>query len=107
MSMKLLGQPFIILSSPKAAFDLLEKRGAIYSDRPRFEMAGEIVGYAKAAVMCYYGEHLRTCRRMLKECIGSTRQALEQYMPLMETSAHTFLLSTLRKPEKFHDHLRW
>jgi hypothetical protein len=33
MSVKILGQVIIILNSPKAAKDLLEKRGNIYSDR--------------------------------------------------------------------------
>jgi hypothetical protein len=34
----LLGQPVIILNSVKTATDLLEKRGAIYSDRPSFAL---------------------------------------------------------------------
>jgi hypothetical protein len=33
MSVTILGQVIIILNSPKAAKDLLEKRGNIYSDR--------------------------------------------------------------------------
>lgn len=33
MSVKILGQVIVILNSPKAAKDLLEKRGNIYSDR--------------------------------------------------------------------------
>ena len=33
MSVKVLGQVIVILNSPKAAKDLLEKRGNIYSDR--------------------------------------------------------------------------
>jgi hypothetical protein len=33
MSVKILGQVIVILNSPKAAKDLLEKRGHIYSDR--------------------------------------------------------------------------
>ena len=37
----LLGTPAIILSSLKAAVDLLEKRGAKYSDRPPFHFLEE------------------------------------------------------------------
>ena len=33
MSVKILGQVIVILNSPKAAKELLEKRGNIYSDR--------------------------------------------------------------------------
>lgn len=36
LSLKLPGKTLIILNSEKAALDLLERRSAIYSDRPRF-----------------------------------------------------------------------
>lgn len=34
--LSLLGQPVIILNSVQSAIDLLDKKGAIYSDRPPF-----------------------------------------------------------------------
>lgn len=43
MSVKILGRVIVILNSPKAAKDLLEKRGDIYSDRylmPFYQMYG-------------------------------------------------------------------
>ncbi|KAI0693571.1 cytochrome P450 [Cytidiella melzeri] len=106
MSIQVLGQPLIILSSPKVATDILDKRSTVYSDRPRFEMAGEIVGFAKSLALVNYGERWRTYRRMFKECIGSTRGALKRHMPLMEHSARDFLLRTLHEPEYLRDHLR-
>jgi hypothetical protein len=36
MRLEVLGRTMIILDSYQAATDLLEKRGAIYSDRPKF-----------------------------------------------------------------------
>ena len=36
MHLKVLNQNIIILNSVKAASELLDKRGALYSDRPRF-----------------------------------------------------------------------
>ena len=38
MSVNALGQPIVILNSAKIARDLLEKRGALYSDRPLIPM---------------------------------------------------------------------
>jgi hypothetical protein len=38
------GQPLLFINSHKAAVDLLEKRGQIYSDRPAFTMCGELLG---------------------------------------------------------------
>lgn len=36
------GIGLVFLNSPEAAFDLLDKRGAIYSDKPNLVMAGEL-----------------------------------------------------------------
>ncbi|KAF5343597.1 hypothetical protein D9757_013684 [Collybiopsis confluens] len=38
-----LGQPIIVLNSQKVAADLLDRRAAIYSDRPRNIVASEIM----------------------------------------------------------------
>lgn len=40
--LNMLGTDFIILNSYEAATDLLDKRGAIYSDRPVLTMLGEL-----------------------------------------------------------------
>jgi hypothetical protein len=40
--MHVLGQPMIILSSQEVIRDLMEKRSAIYSDRPRFVLLNEL-----------------------------------------------------------------
>ena len=37
------GQPIIVCNSLKSAFELLERRSADYSDRPRFIMGQEIM----------------------------------------------------------------
>jgi len=37
-----LGLGLVFLNSPDAAFDLLDKRGSIYSDKPALVMAGEL-----------------------------------------------------------------
>ncbi|KAG6831353.1 hypothetical protein H0H87_005498 [Tephrocybe sp. NHM501043] len=37
-----LGQGLVFLNSPEAAFELLDKRGSIYSDKPSLVMAGDL-----------------------------------------------------------------
>jgi hypothetical protein len=37
-----LGQSLVFLNTTEAAFDLLDKRGSIYSDKPSLVMAGEL-----------------------------------------------------------------
>ena len=40
-----LGRPMIIVNSAQAARDLMEKKGAIYSSRPRMEIMGQLCVY--------------------------------------------------------------
>lgn len=42
------GKSAIVINTHEAALDLLEKRAAIYSDRPRFVMASELCGARSA-----------------------------------------------------------
>ena len=39
-----LGQSIVVLNSKQAIDDLLEKRGNLYSDRPRYTVVGELMG---------------------------------------------------------------
>lgn len=44
MFLRAFGYSVLVLNSPEAVSDLLDKRGHIYSHRPRFVMAGELMG---------------------------------------------------------------
>ena len=51
VSVKILGQVIVILNSPKAAKDLLEKRGNIYSDRhlmPFYQMYASSIALSRS-----------------------------------------------------------
>ncbi|KIJ28116.1 hypothetical protein M422DRAFT_270609 [Sphaerobolus stellatus SS14] len=43
----ILGRPLVIINSAKVARELMDKRSAVYSDRPHFIMAGDLVGYSE------------------------------------------------------------
>ena len=40
--MRVLGRPVIVINSLKAAKELMDKKGAIYSDRPRMVLFQEL-----------------------------------------------------------------
>ena len=42
MHLSVFGSPFVVLSSREAIGELLDRRGAIYSDRPRIPMVGDM-----------------------------------------------------------------
>lgn len=48
------GQGLLFVNSYEAAVDLLEKRGAIYSDKPKMVMAGELC----ALLSCFRPLHM-------------------------------------------------
>ncbi|KAH8749038.1 cytochrome P450 [Hyaloscypha finlandica] len=58
----LLGQPVIVLNSVKSAVDLLNKKGAIYSDRPRFVLL-EALGFKNNLALTRDGAQFRKLRK--------------------------------------------
>lgn len=58
VGLKVFGTNIVILNSEKAMRDLLETRGAIYSDRPKFTVLGELMGLnrvrSKPQSVCSY-----------------------------------------------------
>ncbi|OBZ66931.1 3-hydroxyphenylacetate 6-hydroxylase [Grifola frondosa] len=65
VSLYLGSTPVIILGTAQAAWDLLEKRSDIYSSRPRFVVAGEILSDNLRGLMLPYGEAWRKWRKVL------------------------------------------
>jgi hypothetical protein len=58
MYLNALGQPIIVLHSLKAAFELLDRRANIYSDRPRYIVAQDILSGGLFTALMSYGDVL-------------------------------------------------
>ncbi|TFK26029.1 OrdA protein [Coprinopsis marcescibilis] len=69
-SVSLLGRPMIIVNT-LAALEALDKKSAIYSQRPRLEMGGELLGYAETLVLIPYGPRFRHYRKQFSRYIGN------------------------------------
>ncbi|EJD49130.1 cytochrome P450 [Auricularia subglabra TFB-10046 SS5] len=100
-----LGQPIIVLSSSEAVDDLLNKRSAIYSDRPPFYMAGELVGWKNTLVGMRYGERFRHGRKYTNRIMGA--RGSQTYIPEEEHATRVFLRRLATSPERFEAHVRW
>ena len=92
-----LGQEMILLNSPKAAVDLLDKRSADYSDRPVVMMCGEIVGWNRSLALVQYGPRFREIRRYMNRLIG-TRASTERFTPLQEKETAKFVARVMADP---------
>ncbi|RDB20518.1 hypothetical protein Hypma_012422 [Hypsizygus marmoreus] len=104
-SVTVLGQTIIVINSAQAAFDMLDKKSPIYSDRPTLEMGGNLVGWKNTLVLLPYGDRLRRFRRLFHSVVG-TRATLKQFLPTEELETHKFLRRVLAKPGDIAAHVR-
>jgi len=97
------GLPILVLNSQDAAVDLLEKRAAIYSDRPRFVMTAELCGMQWGTALKPYGPELKKHRQLLNHSLRP-RVVQQDFVPLQERFTYKFARSLLDDPIKFSDH---
>ncbi|KAI0034413.1 cytochrome P450 [Vararia minispora EC-137] len=100
MHISALGQPLIIVNDVKIAIDLLDKKSALYSDRPTLRMAGELTGWDNTLVLQHYDERLKEYRRYIHRFLG-TRSNLERFHPLFEHESRLMLKRIVESPEDF------
>ncbi|KAJ9647671.1 hypothetical protein H2204_000301 [Knufia peltigerae] len=104
-SITVMGQTLIIINDSKLAFELMEKRSAIHSSRPRQIFAGEMVGWENTLGLCPYNYRFRAFRKKMAKIIG-TKSSASQFNKLQEAEAGHFLLHVLEKPENLLEHIR-
>ncbi|KAF5387612.1 hypothetical protein D9615_000087 [Tricholomella constricta] len=104
-SVTVLGQPLIILNSAKAAYEMLDKKSPIYSDRPVLQMGGNLVGWKNTLVLLPYGDRFRRFRRLFHGVIGS-RASMKKFSIIEEFETHRFLRRVLTKPGDLASHVR-
>ncbi|KAG2119059.1 cytochrome P450 [Suillus discolor] len=102
---KVLGQHIVVLNSVKAAMDMLDNKGTIYSDRPVFPVGGDLIGYKNATSLLPYCGRLRQHRKNSHSVIG-TRAAVAIYNQVEEVETRRFLKRVLAKPDQLQAHVR-
>ncbi|KAH9919494.1 cytochrome P450 [Epithele typhae] len=95
--LNIFGQGILFINTHDAAVDLLEKRGAIYSDKPKMVMAGELCGCENMIGLTPYGDRLRRQRKLMLQALGANR--IDAYHPLLEIQTHSLLQGILNAPE--------
>ncbi|KAH8832224.1 cytochrome P450 [Flagelloscypha sp. PMI_526] len=97
-SVTVLGQPIVIINKLNTAIDLLERRSAIFSERPRLVMGGELVGYNQTTPLLPYGPVHKTSRSHFSKLIGSN-DALRKFTTIQDEESHRFLKRLLEYPD--------
>ncbi|GJE93712.1 cytochrome P450 [Phanerochaete sordida] len=108
VQISVMGQPTVIIGSAQIASDLLDARGAIYSDRPQAVMAGELVGW-DLGLGYAPGPHsprFREFRRLFQQFMGPRAAQEPTLLAAQEKNATKLLRRLLIAPEKFMTHVR-
>jgi cytochrome P450 len=93
-SLTVFGQTMIIVNSVEVAEDLLEARGANFSDRPVIPMGGELAGFNNALILSQYGDRMRKERKLFHQLFG-TQAAVARFGPLISAEVHKLLRNLL------------
>ncbi|EIW55982.1 cytochrome P450 [Trametes versicolor FP-101664 SS1] len=103
--MRIFGQGILFLNSVEATIEILEKRGAMYADRPRTVMLSELCGCDNIVAFAGYGTtHYRQQRRLLHTALAPS--SIPAYQPLITTEVSDLLRRLLDSPEEYVDHIR-
>ncbi|KAF8489336.1 cytochrome P450 [Russula emetica] len=98
------GQPIVIINSPKVGVALLDRRAAIYSDRPRNIVASDIMAGGLFFAFSRYGDTYRRMRKAASEKI-STSSVKEFYETQMK-EAVVQACDLLDRPTQWDRHFR-
>ncbi|KAI0726382.1 cytochrome P450 [Fomitopsis betulina] len=105
ISITLPGQTMVIVNTPQAAIELLDRKGAIYSDRSILPVAGRIMGYDQTLGLYRYGPAWREGRRIVSRTLG-TRRSIDNLADQLEEEVHRLLVSLATSPDQLFEHVR-
>ncbi|OAF99946.1 cytochrome P450 [Paraphaeosphaeria sporulosa] len=89
--------PWVFLNTPRAVSDLLEKRSAIYSSRPRFPYASTLMSGDCRVVLQPYGAQWRATRKIMHSILNAKNGGT--FAPFQEVESRQLVLDVLRHPE--------
>lgn len=93
ISLQFGGTTVIVIGSASAAHDLLDKRGNIYSDRPRLVMAGECLTKGMHILLRRYNERYLLHQRMDAPVLSP--RASKTYQPLQDLESKQLLVDLM------------
>ncbi|KAF8810286.1 cytochrome P450 [Phlegmacium glaucopus] len=105
VSISALGQHIVILNSARVAVEMLDKKSAIYSDRPVLQMGGELVGWKNSLALLPYGDRFRNYRKFFHQLMGNVSSASSFY-PVEELETHRLLKRVAANPDNLAAHVR-
>ncbi|KAI0687448.1 cytochrome P450 [Cytidiella melzeri] len=103
--LRMFGTPAIVLNSVQVARELLEKRGAIYSERPPLTLLNNMMGWDCVVSHFCTGERFRKHRKWIQAGVQD-KEVLRSYRHIQHREACTLLLGFVDTPEDFESHIK-
>ncbi|TCD61489.1 hypothetical protein EIP91_008372 [Steccherinum ochraceum] len=100
-----LGNSILSINSYNVANDLLNKKGSIYSDRPRLPKTKELDGWDWSLVVKSYSEGFAEHRKLVQQCFQQST-VTDLYHHIIVREAKVLLKNLLSRPDDFAKHLR-
>ncbi|KAK1835309.1 cytochrome P450 [Podospora conica] len=98
-----LGNHMIVLNSQRAANEILDKRGAIYQDRPNFVLF-DVMGWGLTLTFMPYGPRFKLHRSVLQT--GFTKSAITKYASIQEDEARQAVARIVKSPPGWENSFR-
>ncbi|KAJ7609926.1 cytochrome P450 [Roridomyces roridus] len=102
MYLEVLGNPMIVLNTEQVAVDLLNKRSAIYSDRPQFPLH-EMIGWSTTLSLMPYGKRFNVHRQLHNAYLNRTK--CREYRPMQTLEARTLAKNLLESAREKYNKL--
>ncbi|KAI0333185.1 cytochrome P450 [Cubamyces sp. BRFM 1775] len=102
--LRMFHQHVIVINTLQAAIDLPEKRATIYSSRPRFEVACQMLTEGYSFTFQAYGDLWRRMRRAAHESLH--KGVVHQLHNIQTVEAALLLHSLLDAPKDWEDHMK-
>ncbi|KAF9445086.1 cytochrome P450 [Macrolepiota fuliginosa MF-IS2] len=105
LHVSVMGTNIIVLDSPEAVLELMERRSSIYSDRARMPMINELMKWSFNVGFMPYGEYWRKHRRLMHQLLHPT--AALRFRPHEIKATHNLLERFLDNPNDPIGNLRY
>lgn len=94
----------IVLSSPQAVKDLLDKKSTQYSSRPDMYVGQDLISGGYRLVFMKYDNEWRLARKMIHNLLNA--KTAVKYIPFQELELKQMLSDMIDEPARFHNHVR-
>lgn len=101
----ILGKSIVILNDVQYAFDILDRKGRQYSDRPVLVMGGQMVGWDQGPALIQFGKQWSEYRRLMAQFLGSRAKVETSYSDILQNATRRFLKDIANEPD-YKEHSR-